>query len=66
MKNHTCPHIGECKQFVVEHNFVWKCLGKISWNQENCFKSNALEVKDISRLPAVWWAMKLIETEKKE
>jgi hypothetical protein len=66
MKNHICPHLNECKQYVSEHDFVWKCSGKISWNQENCFKSKTLGTKDMLRLPVEWWAMKLPEPEKKE
>jgi len=66
MKNRICPHLSECKQYVSEHDFVLKCSGKISWNQENCFKSKTLGTKDMPRLPVEWWAMKLPEPEKKE
>jgi len=61
MKNHECPHMNECKQFVLEHDFVWKCLGKKSWNQENCFKSNAIGITEMRRLPIEWWGIKLID-----
>jgi hypothetical protein len=61
MKNHECPHIGECKRYVIEHDFIWKCLGKISWNHENCFKSKTIGTEDIRRLPIEWWGIKLIE-----
>ena len=66
MKNHQCLHLDECQQHILKHDFVWKCLGKISWNQENCFKSNAIGTKDMFRLPTEWWAMKLIEAGNKE
>jgi hypothetical protein len=62
MKDHECPHLSECKQFILKHDFVWKCLGKTSWNQENCFKSNLIGIKEMRRLPIEWWAFKLIET----
>ena len=65
MKNHECPHLIECKQFILEHDFEWKCLGKISWNQENCFKSNAIGTKELRELPMMWWGKELLERWKK-
>ena len=62
MKNHVCPHLNECRRFVLRHDFEWKCLGKISWNQENCFKKGLLGEKELRRLPIEWWAFKIIET----
>ncbi len=61
MKNRECPHLSECKQFVLERDFEWKCLGEISWNQENCFKSNVIGTKELRELPMMWWATKLID-----
>lgn len=61
MKNHECPHLSECKQFIFKHDFEWKCLGKISWNQENCFKSNLIGTKELRELPMMWWAKELLK-----
>ena len=61
MKNHECPHLNECKQFIQESDFAWKCLGKTSWNQENCFKTNKIGITEMRRLPIEWWAIKLID-----
>jgi len=61
MKNHKCPHINECKQFVQEHDYEWYCLGKTSWNQENCFESNGRGITEMQRLPIEWWGIKLID-----
>jgi len=65
MKNHTCPHMNECKQFVLKHDFEWKCLGKISWNQENCFKTKSLGIEEMHELPIMWWGYRLIDASKK-
>jgi hypothetical protein len=61
MKNHECPHMAECEQLVLKHDFEWKCLGKISWSQENCFKTKMLGIKGKHELPRIWWANKLGE-----
>ena len=61
MKKHECPHLSECKQFIFKHDFEWKCLGKISWNQENCFKSNLIGTKELRELPMMWWGKELLE-----
>ena len=61
MKKRECPHMSECKQFILEHDFTWKCLGKHSWNHANCFKSNTLGVTEMRRLPIEWWGIKLID-----
>jgi len=61
MKNHLCPHLSECKQFIFKHDFEWKCLGKISWNQENCFRLNAIGTKELHELPMMWWAKELLK-----
>lgn len=61
MNNHECPHMEECKQLVLKHDFEWKCLGKTSWNQENCFKTKMLGIKEKHELPRIWWANKLME-----
>gem|GEM_PF-4007142 len=36
-------------------------MGKTSWNQENCFKTNAIGITEMRRLPIEWWGYKLIE-----
>ena len=51
----------ECKQFILKHDFEWKCLGKISWNQENCFKTKLLGIEERRELPIIWWAYRLID-----
>jgi len=61
MRNGECPHMSECKQFIQEHDFNSRCLGKTSWNQENCFKTNATGIAEMRRLPIEWWAYKLID-----
>ncbi len=61
MKNHDCPHLNECKQFVQEQDYDWYCLGKISWNQENCFKTNGKGIIEMRRLPLEWWTIKLLD-----
>jgi len=57
MKDNICPHLIECRRFVLKHDFEWKCLGKISWNQENCFKKGLLGEKEMRRTPLEWWAL---------
>jgi len=61
MKNHECPHLNECKQFVQEQDYDWYCLGKTSWNQENCFKTNGKGITEMRRLPVEWWTIKLLD-----
>ena len=66
MRKRECPYMSECKQFVTKHDFEWKCLGKYSWNHENCFK-NELLGREKRELPIMWWAYKItkeIESEK--
>jgi hypothetical protein len=60
MKNHECPHISECKQFIQEQDFDWFCLGKISWNQESCFRSNLKGKLNVHK-PVDWYGNKLID-----
>lgn len=57
--------MNECKQFVLKHDFEWKCLGKISWNQENCFKTKSLGIEEMHELPIMWWGYRLIDASKK-
>lgn len=61
MKNHNCPHLNECKQFVQEQDYDYYCLGKTSWNQENCFRNNEKGIVEMRRLPIEWWAFKVID-----
>ena len=61
MKNHDCPHLNECKQFIQEQVYDYYCLGKTSWNQENCFKTNGKGITEMHRLPMEWWTIKLLD-----
>jgi hypothetical protein len=54
MPKGECPHIKECKQFISKKDFDIACLGKIAFNQENCFKTNKMGKTKQPKLPLEW------------
>jgi hypothetical protein len=60
MKKVECPHLMECKQFIQEQEYNSRCLGKISWNQDNCFKTNGIGITEMRKKPKEWWGHQLV------